>query len=133
MVDEHKQEVTTYPGAPQAPQHAEGYLPGLEQPQTRQAESADVGQALEEVIRLAEDLQEGFLPSGGANVRLDTPPPGPSAMPWAPFEAPAQPEGLLSRLFKGNNLRSSRERARGGSYNNGSEPWRDYVRDFQDA
>ena len=94
MVDEHKQEVTTYPGARQIP---EGYLPGLEQPQTRQAESADVGEALEQVIRLAEDLQEGFLPSGGANVRLDTPPPStttPSAVPWPPSEAPAQPDGL---------------------------------------
>ena len=104
----------------------------------RRAESSDVGQALEEVIRLAEDLQEEMLPQG--SVRLDAPPgPQPCEQRAGRESAAADAEraaqgGVLSRLFQWQQERRRQRRDGTDSGLKASEaPWRDYAREFQEV
>lgn len=99
-----------------------------------------MGQALEEVIRLAEDLQEGILPPGAPAVQLDTPPPA-AQRPATPAPPAREPEaGLLSRLLKGRRLRqpegypaAGAGAGAGAGFNGRDPPWRDFANDFQDV
>ncbi|KAG7669367.1 hypothetical protein Ndes2526B_g05681 [Nannochloris sp. 'desiccata'] len=145
MVDEQlKEEVTSYAGT--GPPVLEGeQQEGYNKQGQRQPQSSDMGEALEQVIRLAEDLQEGFLPENKRNrVRCDTPPPATSvASAVSPYEGQSSREvGLLSRLFKGNRMTNPRScsevhwAANSSGYDVGGEkeaPWRDYAKDFQDV
>jgi hypothetical protein len=147
MVDEQQEEITT---SLAGTDHAilndgeEGY----HKERRHQSQSPDIGEALEHVIRLAEDLQEGFLPEDERNrVRCDTPPPAraPKASAASLYEGRgAHQEGLLSRYFKGNRMTNPRARSEvhwaAGSASaspSGSgekeAPWRAYSKDFQDV
>ena len=153
MVDEQlKEEVTTsYPNTTvfTEEEEPEGYH---RQRQQQHPQSSDMGEALEQVIRLADDLQEGFLPEEKRNrVQCDAPPStnGPAAASAAsPYEGQSSREGgLLSRLFfKGNRMRHPRSRSEmhwgtdtgpaasgGGASSKDQAPWRDYAKDFQDV
>jgi len=128
MVDEQlREEVTSYAGA--GPPVLEGEeQEGYHSQRQRQPQSTDVGEALEQVIRLAEDLQEDFLPENKRNsVRCDTPPPTAGASAASPsYEGHGSREiGLLSRIFKGNRMTNPRSRS--------EAPWRDFAKDFQDV
>jgi hypothetical protein len=136
MVDEQlKEEVTSYDGT--GPHGYEGEpQDGYHRQRQRHPQSSDVGEALEQVIRLAEDLQEDFLPENKRNrVRCDTPPP-PSALMAS---AASREVGLLSRLFKSNRLTHPRSRSEvhWSTGSSGSEKenasWSEYERDFQNV
>jgi hypothetical protein len=145
MVDDQlKEEITSYPsGGLEDVEEDQESFPRQQRQQNPQ--SSDMGEALEQVIRLAEDLQEGFLPESKRNrVWCDTPPRNVAASAAAsPDEGHGGREvGLLSRLFKGNTMGNPRSRsevhggARGGTGNGGGgeeAPWREYAKDFQDV
>lgn len=88
------------------------------------SQGADVGQALDQVIRLAEDLQSELSP----NVVLDTPP--------APHPAPARTpgtewithHGLFSHLRRWQSTSPARPSMQGAS-----PPWQDYAGKFEDV
>lgn len=163
MVDEQKHEVTTYPDASDhsidLDDDDEGFATLGTSPPTRIPEAAAVGQALEEVIRLAEDLQEGFAaqsaksnapptPSTSASspsVHLDHPPPQQHQQQQQAWMDPLtsrdinKETGLLSRLFKNRtrtpSMHSAASAASTSTPNGGSRhaPWSVYEKDFQDV
>lgn len=115
MSDEEKQETTTYAASASGAEPEEAPPPGP-------AQSADVGQALEEFLRLAEELQERMDPSG--SVHLDYSPP---AAP-IPCNQEQHAEGLLARLF---GWQQHRRAAQGAQQSSGSArarplPWQDW-------
>lgn len=99
----------------------------------RNPEASDVGQALEHVIRLAEDIQEDL--AGTAGVRLDTPSSvlPPQATPESRSERclnVKERDGFLSRLLRSWKM----DRYSGAVSEAGKEvPWKDYTRDFQEV
>ena len=117
------------------------------------ATSRDVGQALEEVIRLAEDLQEGFLPldESRSSIRLDTPPLGNQYRPAAAAQlhhnhlssSSSSSPGLLTRFFKRRGAaqqeqeqqqQQQQEQQRcGGSTSESTDPWKEYSKDFHEV
>jgi hypothetical protein len=101
----------------------------------RNPESSDVGQALEHVIRLAEDIQEDL--AGTAGVRLNAPlsdVPSQDVTPGSPTPSFAKErDGFLSRLLRSWTMDRYSEKTGGTSEAGKEAPWKDYTREFQEV
>jgi hypothetical protein len=145
-VDEEKREETMWPAV-----DAERHLLGAKfdeiiedvdvLPSSRthlRAQPPDLGEALEQIIMLAEDLQEGMAPCT-SGVRLDTPPQGgcrhPSPSPSTELQSGDEKETLLARLFGwGQQQRRHRRRdAVNGGSSSRTEAWTQWAREFQET
>ena len=97
---------------------------GETQLQSQRPQEADVGQALEQVIRLAEDLQSELSP----NITLDTPPRlhGPACAPGTEWRRAHH--GLFSHLFRWQPTGPAQP-----SMQDVPTPWQDYARKFEEV
>jgi len=97
-----------------------------------ETQASNVGHALDDVCRLAEDLQEGMLPNGA--VRLDTPPPSPSLQYSAKSLVDSRDsvaEGLFGRLMQWR--RWGEVKGDKGSATSSPAAWEEYARYIQEV